>query len=138
MESGDEVKKGEQPRRVLVVEDSPSLRYMMKTILEMAGYSVTEAADGEAALLAAERDRPAVALIDLSLPLLDGFEVARQIRAFPWGATVLLIAATGHDEEDVRTHARESGFDYFEVKPIQIDRLLLLVNKPRMAPGARG
>jgi len=108
---------------ILVVEDHEDSREMMRHFLEGAGHRVTEAADGATAVAEALRLRPDVALIDVGLPGLDGFEVARRIReAQP--SSIRLIALSGHGLPQDRSRAIEAGFDEHLVKPITPQRLM--------------
>jgi len=110
-------------RRVLVVEDNADARRLMHRLLQMWGYDAHAAEDGPTGVEAALAHRPAVALIDLGLPGLDGYEVARRIRAAA-GAAVRLVALTGYGEPEDRDRAADAGFDLHLLKPIHPDRLL--------------
>jgi CheY-like chemotaxis protein len=88
---------------------------------------VFRATDGVAALELAERCQPDVALLDIGMPRMDGYELARNIRAEPWGAQMKLIALTGWGQESDRRRSRDSGFDGHLTKPVDqhlLDRLL--------------
>jgi CheY-like chemotaxis protein len=108
---------------ILVVEDHDDSREMMRHFLEGAGHRVSEAADGATAVAEALRLRPNVAIIDVGLPDLDGFEVAKRIRAAQL-ASIRLIALSGHGLPQDRSRASEAGFDEHLVKPITPDRLM--------------
>jgi two-component system, sensor histidine kinase len=113
-------------RRVLVVEDSADNRAVLQLLLQAWGHEVETAADG---LLGAQRAvawRPEVAVIDLGLPLLDGYQVARHVRA-ALGAAVFLIALTGEAGPDAPVRATLAGFDAFLLKPADWNELSLLV-----------
>jgi CheY-like chemotaxis protein len=109
-------------RHVLLIEDSEDNREMMRELLEMEGFRVDVAADGEAGVEQAILLRPSVAIVDIGLPNLDGYEVARRVRA-ALGQGIRLVALTGYgDPEDVeRTSA--AGFDAHLTKPVALDRL---------------
>ena len=111
------------PRRILVVEDNPDAREMLCVVLAHEGHDVHEAADGPTGLDAAASCCPDVALIDVGLPGLDGYEVARRIRASTAGEPPYLIAITGYGQPEDRRRAREAGFDTHLVKPIDPIRL---------------
>ena len=114
--------------RLLVVEDNPHGREMMKMLLEMEGYEVVAAADGETALELIALHRPDVALVDLGLPGIDGCEVARRIRANSEFDPIFLIAVTGYGQaEDVR-RSLAAGFDIHLVKPLDPEKLVQLLN----------
>jgi len=113
-------------RRVLIVEDSSDGRCMLRLLLELSGYRVAEAGDGGAGAEKALAWRPGVAVVDIGLPVLDGYEVARRVRAAP-GGRVVLIALTAHGEpEDIR-RASEAGFDQHLTKPARPAELLRLL-----------
>jgi CheY-like chemotaxis protein len=111
-------------RRVLIVEDNPDARRLMHRLLQMWGYDTRVAEDGPSGVEAALAHRPVVALIDLGLPVLDGYEVARRIRAGSGGAAVRLVALTGYGELEDRDRAADAGFDLHLLKPVHPDRLL--------------
>jgi signal transduction histidine kinase len=115
---------------VLVVEDNDDAREMMRHLLGMAGHAVRDAADGVAGLSMALAQPPDVAIIDVGLPGLDGFEVARRLRTDPRGSGVTLIALTGYGQSETRARALEAGFDAFLVKPLaaeDLERILTAV-----------
>jgi CheY-like chemotaxis protein len=103
-------------RRILVIEDNVDARVMLRGMLEMKRHEVYEATEGLAGLEAALRLRPDVAVIDIGLPGMDGYEVARRIRATV-GAAMRLIALTGYGQPEDRRQALEVGFDAHLVKP---------------------
>ena len=114
-------------RRVLIVEDNADARDMLRYMLEAGGQDVAEAADGHEALRAVREFRPDIALIDIGLPGMDGFEVARLIRAGAGTARLRLIALTGYGQPTDRQRARDAGFDEHLVKPVDPTRLLDLI-----------
>lgn len=103
-------------RRILVIEDNADARVMLRGMLEMDGHEVYEATDGPSGLETALRLRPDVAVIDIGLPGMDGYEIARRIRATAGGA-IRLIALTGYGQPEDRRQAFEVGFDAHLVKP---------------------
>ncbi len=112
---------------VLLVEDYEDARFAMRLDLESRGYRVIEAADGKTAVELALQEHPEIILMDLSLPLVDGIEATRQIRADETMQNVTIIAVTAHQESDFRQSARVSGFDAYVTKPIDMDWLLELI-----------
>jgi two-component system, chemotaxis family, CheB/CheR fusion protein len=88
---------------------------------------VYTAANGAIALESAEQHRPEVALLDIGMPKLDGYEVARRIRAQPWGAHITLVALTGWGQDSDRRRSQEAGFDSHLVKPLDLDKLTELL-----------
>ena len=118
-------------RSVLVVEDNGDAREMMRYLLKLAGHDVHEAADGAAAVATALDLQPDVAIVDIGLPGIDGYEVARRLRLAPGGDRFTLIALTGYGQPEDRERAEQAGFDAFLVKPIDPDALQAAVVRPR-------
>jgi signal transduction histidine kinase/CheY-like chemotaxis protein len=112
-----------QPRRVLIVEDNDDTRQMLHETLAFSGHEVREARDGASGLALAAEARPDVALIDIGLPDLDGYEVARRLRAAPGGRRIGLIAITGYGQREDQRRAYEAGFDAHLTKPVAPERL---------------
>jgi CheY-like chemotaxis protein len=113
---------------VLAVEDSEDTRLLMRLELEHHGFLVLEAADGRSAVDVALRERPDVILMDLTLPLMDGFAAARLIRKSQKLKDVPIIAVTAHQETDFRSGAKDSGFDAYVTKPIDFAWLKELID----------
>jgi PAS domain S-box-containing protein len=114
--------------RILVVDDNADAADTLAMALEFLGHEVQVAYRGNDALIRAEAFAPAVVLLDIGLPDLNGYEVARQIRATEWGRGMLLVAATGWSQESDQLRASEAGFDSHLVKPIEFDRLRQLLD----------
>ena len=114
---------------VLVVEDFEDNRFMMRRLLEMSGYRVVEAINGQQAVEAARSVRPDIILMDLSLPLLDGLAATRRIREQDGLATVPIIAVSAHDTADFHAEALAAGCNEYVTKPIDFDQLVQLLNK---------
>jgi len=110
-------------RRILVIEDNADARAMLRHLLEAAGHEVHEASDGREGLAMALSLRPDVALVDLGLPGLDGYEIARQLRAADDRRTILLVAVTGYGSPEDRERSLLAGFDVHLVKPVDPDML---------------
>jgi signal transduction histidine kinase/CheY-like chemotaxis protein len=105
-----------EPRHVLIVEDNADVRLALRTLLEQEGHLVDEASDGALGVEAAARLQPDVVLVDIAMPGMDGYEVARRLRArFPH---LRLMALTGYGQAEDRRRARAAGFDEHLVKPI--------------------
>jgi len=107
-----------RPRRILIIEDSHDARESLRLLLESQGHQVSEAADGTRGVAVALAEQPEVVLIDLGLPGLNGYDVARALRATPFGRAARLIAVTGYGQSDDRRRSNEAGFDAHLVKPV--------------------
>jgi DNA-binding response OmpR family regulator len=114
--------------RVLVVDDNEDAANSLATLLEVMGYDVRTAYDGPEAIEAADEFQPAVALLDIGLPRLSGYDIARHVREHR-GEDVLLVAITGWGQEDDRRRAREAGFDHHFTKPADFEVLLELIGQ---------
>ena len=110
-------------RRILIIEDNADARAMLRHLLEAAGHEVHEASDGREGLAMALSLRPDVALVDLGLPGLDGYEIARQLRASDDRRNILLVAVTGYGSPEDRERSILAGFDVHLVKPVDPDML---------------
>jgi two-component system cell cycle response regulator DivK len=117
-----------QPR-VLVVEDEPHNRRIAAEILREEGFSVVEAADGEEALARLAGDRPDAVLLDLSLPRLDGYALARRIKADPRLRGIPVLALTAHALVGDEEKARAAGCDDYLAKPVDLDALVRAVRR---------
>jgi two-component system, cell cycle response regulator DivK len=122
--------KDREPKdlKVLLVEDVEDTRLFMRLELERNGFIVFEAADGQSAVKLATEEMPDVILMDLSLPVMDGFGAARLMRQNEKLKDVPIIAVTAHQETDFRSGARDSGFDAYVTKPIDVNWLKELIN----------
>jgi CheY-like chemotaxis protein len=124
-------------RRILVADDNNDALESLATLLQLSGHEVYTAANGAVALESAEQHRPEVALLDIGMPKLDGYEVARRIRAQPWGQRITLVALTGWGQDSDRRRSQEAGFDSHLVKPLDLDKLTeLLAELPVAGAGA--
>lgn len=111
------------PPLVLVAEDDPDIRLMMKTLLEMKGYRTAEAADGQEAVRVAEEVRPDLILVDLQLPRLSGFDVTRFVRQHAELRRVPVVVVSAHDPSRHLRLALAAGCDAYLQKPIDFDQL---------------
>lgn len=116
-------------RRILIADDNKSAAVAISMLLQRDGYEIKAVHDGRAALEEAARFRPHIALLDIGMPHLNGYEVARKIRAAPWGANIRLFAATGWGQEKDKLLAKEAGFDVHLTKPIDFKQLLALLEE---------
>jgi two-component system, sensor histidine kinase len=110
-------------RRVLLVEDSADVRGMLRLRLELDGHEVHETEDGITGLAEALGLEPDVAVIDIGLPGLDGWELARRLRATEGGRRMILVAISGYGQLEDQQLSREAGFDVHLVKPVDLDTL---------------
>jgi two-component system cell cycle response regulator DivK len=120
--------KGNSPA-VLVVDDYADTRHVVRWMLEQKGYRVIEAVNGREAVALAERERPGVILMDLAMPLLDGFEAIRSVRENAELAGVRIVAVTAYDMAEARDKAQSAGCDHYLSKPIDFNRLSVLLEK---------
>jgi len=114
-------------RRIVVADDNEDSAQSFAMLLSFSGHEVRIAHDGAAALDALRDFRPDVAFLDIGMPGLTGYEVAKAVRAEPWGQDVTLVAVTGWGQPDDKQRARTAGFDRHLVKPIdpdEVDQLL--------------
>ncbi|HEY0003311.1 MAG TPA: response regulator [Pyrinomonadaceae bacterium] len=114
---------------VLVVEDFEDNRFMMRRLLEMSGYHVLEAINGEEAIEIARRNLPDLILMDLSLPLLDGLAATRRIRQQAELRQVPIVAVSAHDTADFHAEALAAGCNDYVTKPIDFDQLEKLLKR---------
>jgi CheY-like chemotaxis protein len=112
---------------VLVVEDNEENWDMLSRRLRRRGYTVIRAADGQEAVEMAARERPDLILMDVSLPVLDGLEATRRIRARPETQTTPIIALTAHATSADRDRALQAGCDDYHTKPVELPRLLVQI-----------
>ena len=119
---------------VLIIEDDVDTRETLRRVLELDDHEVQVAADGEEGVATALASRPQVVIIDIGLPRLDGYEVARRIRA-GLGATPRLIAVTGYGRAEDRRLSREAGFDVHLVKPVAPEQLTAALHSRGAGPG---
>lgn len=120
-------------RRILVVDDNRDAAETLATLLGIAGNETHLAYDGSAAIEAAEKIKPDVVLLDIGLPKMSGYEVARSLRAKPWGRSMVLVALTGWGQEEDRRRSLDAGFDAHLVKPVDNDQLLAVLATARRA-----
>ena len=110
--------------KILLVEDNEMNRDMLSRRLERRGYQVIIAVDGEEGSRLAYQEKPDLILMDMSLPILDGWEVTRQLKAAPQTRSIPIIALTAHAMAGDREKALEAGCDDYDTKPVEMSRLL--------------
>jgi signal transduction histidine kinase len=132
------VRNSAQPQtrhRILVADDNPDALESLALLLECDGHEVWKAANGAEAFEVAEKCQPHLALLDIGMPVLDGYEAARRIRSEPWGKGMMLVALSGWGQSSDVQRSRECGFDTHLVKPASFDALAQLLSR---VPGATG
>ena len=110
--------------KILLVEDNEENRDMLSRRLTRRGYKVVIAMDGEQGVTMAQSEVPDLILMDMNLPVLDGSEATRQLRAAPATRSIPIIALTAHAMSGDREKALEAGCDDYDTKPIELERLL--------------
>jgi two-component system cell cycle response regulator DivK len=115
--------------KILLVEDNEMNRDMLTRRLEKRGYTVVVAVDGGAGVALAQSEVPDLILMDMSLPVLDGWDATKQIKANPALAQIPIIALTAHAMESDRQKALGAGCDDFDTKPVELPRLLLKIEE---------
>ena len=127
------------PARILLVEDNEMNRDMLSRRLTRRGFAVTMAVDGAQGLEMAAETHPDLILLDMSLPVIDGWEAARRLKANPEVAGTPIIALTAHAMSDDRNRAIEAGCDEYDTKPIEFTRLIqkmeTLLRRPQAVCG---
>jgi len=121
------MKEQAEPQTVLLVEDTEDNRFMMRRLLEMTGYRVVEAMNGEEAVKLAQAESPSLILMDLSLPVIDGLAATRLIRKVPELESTPIIAVSAHDTSDFQSEAIEAGCNTYVTKPIDFAALEELI-----------
>jgi CheY-like chemotaxis protein len=116
--------------RVLVVDDNVDAAELLGEMLRHMGHEVTLAHDGAAALQAVEAVRPQIAILDIGLPVMDGYELAARLRADPEAREMQLVALTGYGRSADAEKAKVAGFDYHFVKPLNLSQLAAVLAKP--------
>jgi CheY-like chemotaxis protein len=122
-------KKAAELPTVLLVEDTEDNRFMMRRLLEMSGFRVVEAMNGEEAVKLAQAELPQLILMDLSLPVIDGLAATRLIRKVPALEATPIIAVSAHDSSDFQAEAVEAGCNSYVTKPIDFTELEQLIHQ---------
>jgi two-component system, cell cycle response regulator DivK len=115
------------PSRILLVEDNEMNRDMLSRRLGRRGYAVTMAVDGQQGLERAQTEVPDLVLLDMDLPVMDGWEVARRLKANQQTSTIPIIALTAHAMVGDRDRAIDAGCDDYDTKPVELGRLLVKI-----------
>jgi DNA-binding response OmpR family regulator len=121
--------KARSKASVLVADDHDDTRLMLRTILEMKGFNVLEAADGMKAVMLMQRERPDLVLMDFGLPILDGLTALQIIRSNKKFSDLPIIFLSGRAEPEPKAAVSEAGCDDYLVKPIDLDKMLELIER---------
>src|SRR5205823_1272554 len=121
----------DSPRRVLVVDDNMDAADSTAALLRLLGHTVHTVYDGTSVVDAVRSFRPDVVFLDIGLPGMSGFDVATLLREQPENASLLLVAVTGYGQDEHRRRAREAGFNYHLVKPVDPAELHKLLCQPQ-------
>jgi CheY-like chemotaxis protein len=127
-----------QARRILVVDDNCDAAELLADTLRTAGHEVRTAFDGPDALKRCTNYAPEIALLDIGLPVMDGYELAQRLRELSQDRPLTLIALTGYGQETDRVRTREAGFHEHLVKPIDLERLDSILQGGRSEDGSPG
>jgi two-component system CheB/CheR fusion protein len=119
------------PRRILLVDDNRDAIYSLKLLLDMEGHTVFKALDGKSALETAAKEAPEIVVLDIGLPDMDGYELARRLRGLAAASKAVLIAATGFGQQQDRARSADAEIDYHLVKPIELNALRVILEKIR-------
>jgi CheY-like chemotaxis protein len=114
---------------VLIVDDNQDALQLLAEALQLKGYETIAAEDAASALAVAQKHKPAVALLDIGLPVMNGYELARRLRALPGLEAIKLAALTGYGQPADKVRAIEAGFDEHLVKPISIEAVQSVVSR---------
>jgi CheY-like chemotaxis protein len=118
-------------KRIIAADDNLDTLHAVALLLRMKGHEVETAVDGVDALKKVQAHPPDVALLDIGMPGMDGYEVARRIRSEPWGQEVLLVATTGWGAQRDKQQAQAAGFDAHLTKPVDLNALERLIAAPQ-------
>jgi len=121
--AGDNSSEMQSGKRILVVDDNIDAAESAAEILRLLGNMVSVVHDGLAAVHAVEEWHPEIVLLDITLPGIDGYEVAKRVRQSPFGKNVMLVALTGWGQDQDKQRTSDSGFDQHWVKPVGLDKL---------------
>ena len=125
-------------KTVLIAEDNPTNRELLRELLEMRGYIVSEACNGQEALAMVEQAIPDILLLDIGMPLLDGFAVVRKLRENPRFTSLPVVAVTAYAMQGDREKIMNSGFDGYLSKPVNSSSLVQELDRLLTHPNARG
>jgi CheY-like chemotaxis protein len=118
------IKAAPEKLRILVVDDNADAAHTLAALLRIAGHDTYKASGGEEALRIGAEAKPHVALLDIGMEGMSGYQLAQKIRQAPWGTSTMLIAVTGRSDPEDVVRARQAGFDHHFAKPVTLERLL--------------
>jgi CheY-like chemotaxis protein len=118
--------------RIVVVDDNVDLVESLLAVLEYLGHDATGATSGADGVQMIDERRPDVALVDVGMPGMSGFDVAAQIRRHTWGHAMVLIALTGWGRDEDRELCRDAGFDHVALKPVDLEYLRVMLERVRV------
>lgn len=124
-------------RRILLVDDNADLAHSLEELLQLEGHEVAMVTDPLAALELARQTAPDVCIIDIQLPIMDGYELARRLRELPATKDAMLIALTGYGWDHGPERSREAGFEHHLSKPVDTAQLARLVAGQKISPAAK-
>jgi len=124
-------------KTVLIAEDNPINRELLRELLEIRGYTVTEACNGQEALVMVEQAPPDLLLLDIGMPLLDGFAVVRNLRENPRFASLPVVAVTAYAMQGDRERIMDAGFDGYLSKPVNSSTLVQELDRLMAPPNAQ-
>jgi PAS domain S-box-containing protein len=125
---------GDRPHRILVADDNTDAGDTLAMMLRMMGHDVCVVRDGIEALDEGSRYHPDIALLDIGMPKLNGFETARRMRTTEWGRDIVLVALTGWGQDEDRRRSQQAGFDHHMVKPVELATLETVLSQPPRPP----
>lgn len=130
-------RRGGRAERILLVDDNRDIADTLSAILRRRGHAVQVSYDGSSALAVAETFAPTQALLDVGLPDFDGFQLARRLRGVHGLSRLRMTAVTGYSQPEDRRRAKAAGFAALVAKPVDVDQLIRLVERPPTVPGPR-
>jgi len=126
------------PRRVLIVDDNDTAAKLLSLIVKKEGHVVATALNGQDAVECGHAFHPEIVLMDIGMPVMDGYQAARAMRKEPWGNDITLVALTGWGQDDDKQKTQDAGFDLHLVKPVEPDTIRKLINELNAQGGTEG
>jgi CheY-like chemotaxis protein len=126
--------KSPDMKTILIIEDHPDIRASLQELLQWSGHQVHVASTGAEGVSMFATHQPQVALVNIGLPGMNGYEVARKLRAAPGGGAVYMVALTGWAGSEIKTRAFDAGFDQHVTKPFDVEGLISLLTEAKRRP----